>query len=72
MILTLEQIKTALINNEMSYDEAAKLIYDSKKKPWQTKEWQDKRKQLIKDTCERWCRSSNVLNVDKSINGISH
>lgn len=57
----LEQIKTALLNNEMSYDEAANLIYDNKKKPWHTKDWQEKRMQLIKDNCEQCGKSQPPL-----------
>ena len=52
-ILELEQIEQKLINNELTSDQAAKLVYTTDKKPWATKEWTALRDKLIKDHCEQ-------------------
>lgn len=33
-------------------------------KPWQTKEWQEKRAEFIKDKCCSWCGSRRYLTID--------
>ncbi len=55
-ITELELIEQKLNNAEITSDEAAKLVFNNKKKPWSTKEWKELRSNLIKDHCEQ-CKS---------------
>lgn len=48
-----EKIEQALRNRKITYEETSKKIYGSTTKPWQTAEWKEKRKLLIKDCCEQ-------------------
>lgn len=50
----LEMIKNALLAGQMTYEEAADLIYNGKNtKPWHTKEWKEIRQARLKDYCEQ-------------------
>lgn len=53
----LERIEAALINDEITYEEAGEKIYSTSTKPWQTAYWKKKRSEIIKDACEQ-CNSS--------------
>ena len=54
----LERIETALLNDDITYEEAGEKIYSTSTKPWQTAYWKKKRSEIIKDACEQ-CNSSN-------------
>lgn len=58
----LDQIEQALLQDKITYLEAGEIIYNSSKKPWHTKEWQEKRNQLIKQACEQ-CDSTEKPQV---------
>ena len=49
----LEEVEEALIKGDITYEEAGKILYGSTTKPWQTVYWKNRRKELIKDTCEQ-------------------
>ena len=53
----LERIETALLNDDITYEEAGEKIYSTSTKPWQTAYWKKKRSEIIKDACEQ-CNSS--------------
>lgn len=46
-------IKSALLRNEITWQQALKAITSSPGKPWHKKEWKEKRAALIKDYCEQ-------------------
>jgi len=58
----LKQIEHDLIEGIISYKEAAPLVFDSRKKPYHTKEWKEQRDKIIKDSCEQ-CGSNEVLTL---------
>ena len=53
----LERVEAALLNDEITYEEAGEKIYNSTTKPWQTAYWKKKRSEVIKASCEQ-CNSS--------------
>ena len=69
--MTYEEIislRDKLKTNEFTLDEATEKYLselDTRKKSWQTKDWQDRKKSILKDKCEQ-CGSTEELRVHHS------
>lgn len=48
-----QQIKEALLRGDINWQQALEAVTADKRKPWQTKEWHQKRDELLKANCEQ-------------------
>jgi len=57
------ELKEKLLKNEISLEKAKELYFaDTGKKSWQTKDWKERRKKIIKDKCEI-CGNTEILTL---------
>ena len=58
----LTELMEDILSNKVDVEKATKLLYANKTKSWHTKEWEEDRSKVIKESCEQ-CGSKEILTI---------